>query len=131
MARHIHKLFDISIIDEESKLIQFKLNLFKNLFLELLGTLKDLFHGHGGSKNSGFTLNDTLNEFINMFGALVMFGHELSVEKEAVHVVDTRTDGEDCGENKREFLGGHALNFERVVDWGHVESGVPLSGKNP
>lgn len=105
MTRHINKLFDIGVVDQEAKLVEFKLNLIKNLFLELFGAFENVFHGHGGCKNTSLTLDNALNEFSDMVGMLLMWGNKLGVEDEGSLIVDFRADCEDCREDKRQLLG--------------------------
>ncbi|RAL48393.1 hypothetical protein DM860_005817 [Cuscuta australis] len=128
MAGDIDQLLDISIVNEEPKLVELELDLFENLLLELLGALEDLFHGHGGGKDTGLTLDDALDELVDMVGVLVVGGDELGVLVEALRVVNPRADREDGWEDERELLGAHRLDFEGVVHRGDVESHAQLSG---
>jgi hypothetical protein len=131
MATHINELFDVSVVDEKPKLIEFKLNLFENLFLEFLGTLEDFLHGHGGGKHTCLALDDAPNKLVHMVGELVVGGDELCVEEEAVHFIDTWADGKDGGEDERELLIGHGLDLEGVVHWGHVKARALLPRQDP
>uniref|UniRef100_A0A2P2QRF2 Uncharacterized protein n=1 Tax=Rhizophora mucronata TaxID=61149 RepID=A0A2P2QRF2_RHIMU len=122
MALNINKLLNIGIIDQQPKLVQLKLNLLKNLLLEIFSSLEDLLHGHRSRKNAGLPFDNPLNELVNMVGMLVISRNQLCVKHKAFHVGYARADSEHGGEDERQLLGAHGLNLERVVHRRDVEA---------
>ena len=111
----------------ETKFFYKHLNFWKREYI----TFEDFFHGHGGNKNTSLSFNNTLNKLVDVVRVLIMLRHKHGVQQESVRVIDARTDGENGGDDKRELLGTHGLDLERVVDRRNVEDGEGLPWKHP
>jgi hypothetical protein len=80
-ARCVLELFDVGVVNAETELVEFLLDVFDDLrsqlrrlywalhtylLLENLSLLEDLFHCHRGDNDACFTLDDALDDVLNM-----------------------------------------------------------------
>ena len=94
-------------------------------------TFEDLFHGHRSSEDTSLSFDNTFNKLMDVVGSISVRRNKPSVQNQRFRVVHARSDGEDGGENERELLSAHGLDFESVVDRRNVEDGARLPWKHP
>lgn len=70
-ADSVLELLHIGIVDFQAELVQFTLDVLEDPPLELLPLGEDLFHRHAGNKDSGFALDDTLHDVLEILLALL------------------------------------------------------------
>ncbi|WVZ17848.1 hypothetical protein V8G54_010830 [Vigna mungo] len=61
MARHVHQLLHVGVVDDKPELVKLQLNLIKHLLFKGFGAFENIFHGHGCCKDTCLSLDDTLD----------------------------------------------------------------------
>jgi hypothetical protein len=137
------EFLDVCIIDTQTKLIEFGLDLLDDFILEDAALAEQFFHGHVGHDATRFAFNDAFDDFLDMiatrgdsdctFGrsgwrATVGFaGQEDSVFLEGVLAV-FGANGEDGWEAELELLDGHGLDAHAEVERRDADFGNFLEG---
>jgi hypothetical protein len=60
----ILELLNVGVVDLEPELVQFALNVAEDAALEDLALGEDLFHGHARNQDTGFALDDALDDVL-------------------------------------------------------------------
>jgi hypothetical protein len=99
-----------------------------DLLLEYLSLFEDLLHSHTGNDDTRLSLDDALDNVLNMVafrwhdgsapaitGAIWVAGQKERIFLESVEVI-VRTDGKNCRQGKLKLLIGHSLKVEREIE---------------
>jgi hypothetical protein len=106
------------------------LNIVDDFLLENLPLLENLLHGHTGNNDTGLSLNDALDDVLNMIalgrhycststgrtGAIRIARQEKCIFLQGIQVI-VRTNGKDSRQSKLELLHCHCLKVQGEIEW--------------